>query len=87
MEEILSHKPQILLLDGNLSNGLKGYRLLPKLLQKDPSILCIGFSSAESLRTTFLEAGAKGFVYKDPSMVEECLQNLENVLHTLIREG
>ena len=87
IEQIFNHKPQILLLDGNLANGLKGYHLLPKLLQKDSSILCIGFSSAESLRSTFLQAGAKGFVYKDPSTVEECLQQLEEVVDALRREG
>lgn len=84
-QEILAHSPQILLLDGNLSQNIKGYGLLPNILKANPDILCIGFSSAESLRSTFLQAGAKGFVYKDPETVDSCLQELEEVVSALIR--
>ncbi len=61
---ITARAPDVVLMDGELSGGLQGFAVVRELQAVRPQVRCIGFSSAEGLRETFLAAGAVGFVEK-----------------------
>ncbi len=63
--QIVKAQPGVLLLDGQLAGGLCGWELLPGLRDALPALMCIGFSTDNSLSGDFLAADADGFVRKD----------------------
>jgi hypothetical protein len=64
---VQSINPHILLLDGNLANGIEGPDLLRNLIRASPAIRCIGFSRDPAYAPAFRAAGAIGFVQKKPT--------------------
>ncbi|MDD4319445.1 MAG: response regulator [Candidatus Peribacteraceae bacterium] len=64
-ELLLAKQPNIILVDGQLEGGVRGYEVVKLLKERAPSVRCIGFSSAPGLREPFLRAGAVGFVQKN----------------------
>jgi|GEM_PF-3012989 len=75
-DRILAENPEWLLLDFNLLGLVRGDDVLEVLLEKDPEFRCIGFSSVEDVRESFLEAGAVGFVLKTAHDPEASLREV-----------
>lgn len=74
---------KLLLLDGNLAEGLKGWQLLQLILEECPDLICIGFSNDWSLESHFTRAGAKGFAKKKLDQPFESLQAVVKELERL----
>lgn len=76
-KQAASTKASLLLIDGNLAAEVKGYNLLPVLRAAIPGVRIFGFSTAESMKQPFLDAGAEGFVLKDPYNPAQTVLELE----------
>lgn len=80
VQQMITMKPEWILLDGNLASGVQGPELVPPLV--DAGIKVIGFSSAEWMREEFLHAGAVAFVHKKsedvPGTVQEVAKAIAN---------
>jgi DNA-binding NarL/FixJ family response regulator len=64
-DKVAASHPDFVLLDGLLLNGLKGADLIPLILQRDPNIKCIGFSSTTpDVLNEFMSRGAIGAIPK-----------------------
>lgn len=85
MDQVVEKKPDVVLIDANLEDGLRGYHLIPLLKNRLPNASFIGFSTAPSTRDAFMAAGAIGFVEKDISDPERNLREIAEVLKN--REG
>lgn len=79
-ERIVKSKADVVLLDGNLSGDVRGARMVPTLKSRMPKAKIIGFSSAESLRETFMSVDADGFVFKNMDSPEETINDLAWIL-------
>ena len=77
LEEVRRVRPDVVLLDANLSHGVKGYDLPPLFEELDPVPRAIGFSTDASLAPLFLQNGAVGFVEK---RMDDPLESVRNVM-------
>lgn len=77
---IVSQSPGIVLMDGELSDHLRGFEVVKVLKVLRPDMTCIGFSSAEGFREAFMRAGATGFVEKRTGDVWGSLRGVVKVL-------
>jgi DNA-binding response OmpR family regulator len=81
LEEIDACRPDVIVLDLNLSNGVKGMDVLKALrshpdeqLRKTPVVVCSGESRGEEV----LQAGANAFLLK-PYMPDDLLKAIRDV--------
>ncbi len=72
------HRPDLLLIDWNLSEETSAY-LLHLLQAQFPGIICITMSGRQELRQAALQAGADGFVCKTepPEKLLATIRNLQ----------
>ncbi|MFA6039404.1 MAG: hypothetical protein WCV62_05530 [Candidatus Peribacteraceae bacterium] len=61
---VMGFQPAVVLLDGELGNGVLGMAVARELKEKGSDARCIGFSSSRGTREEFLQAGAESFVLK-----------------------
>lgn len=82
VEQILEKTPEIILMDRKLASGINGADVTRSILQKEPGIKIIGFSS-EGDATDFMGAGAVGFVEKDTLEPAESIKQVAELLKSL----
>lgn len=75
-EKIISMSPSLLLLDGSLAAGIRGWDVLRIILKQAPQINCFGFSAEPKYEKYFTEAGAKAFVHKRTSDLAATIRDI-----------
>ncbi len=64
VKQILAFKPELVLLDGELSGGLRGWDVAQALSKRNQKLPIIGFSSDPGYESKFLAHSAMGFIAK-----------------------
>lgn len=82
VKNILSFKPEIILLDYNLSRELKGGEVFSKLKEKEFEGIVIGFSTLE-YKDSFLNSGVDSFVSKNTSDPELTIEKIAEEVEKL----
>jgi CheY-like chemotaxis protein len=82
VEDIIQHRPDVVVLDLNLSNGVSGVDVLKTLrslpekpLRKTPVVVCSG----ENREPEVMKAGANAFLLK-PYMPDDLLKAIRDVI-------
>ena len=81
ISEILEKNPDIILLDYNLSESLKGTEIARILKEKAFTGKSIGFSSEKDTSKKFIDAGAFGYVEKNAYDPEACLKGIAKIVN------
>lgn len=76
IDELIKTKPDAVLIDYNLANGIKGSDLVKILNQKEFSGKVFGFSTDMRANLAFKEANASGVIYKDLNNTESPIRQL-----------
>ena len=80
LKKVMQTSPDVILLDGNLAADVKGADLVPALKLALSHARVYGFSTADSMKEEFLQAGADGFVLKDIYSPAATVQELTKLL-------
>ena len=76
VHEVLATKATTILMDYKLNNDITGAEVTKKILEVEPDIKILGFSSNKDRRSEFLNEGASGFVHKNADEQEETMWEL-----------
>ncbi len=79
IQQIMEHNPDIIIMDYNLSENLKGAAVIRKLREQNFTGETVGFSSDSRTAKEFIDAGAKGVVDKDTYDPEKSIKELANL--------
>jgi len=83
-EELMQAGASVVLVDAEMGTYM-GMDVVKKLLEKQPNIVCVGFSSSSKYEEEFLNVGAKGFVRKDAHDIPGTIDRLQTVMFRLGR--
>lgn len=81
LNEEEDERPTVLL-DAKLKNNVRGPQVAKAILQFEPGVRVVGFSSVESYREQFRSVGVEEFVLKRKAEPFQSLRQLGELLHT-----